>query len=161
MRRFFCKRGGAGSQRGAAAIEFALVFVIFFAIFYATVSYSLFFLLQAAFNHAASEGARAAVSVDPLAYDNTNDYLNGGVAPVVRETVGRSLDWLPSRVHDAVLGSDNQRVELSYQDKTLTVRIVYRNYAQSPLLPVVDLPGIGPVFSPAGDIEGAAAVRLT
>src|SRR5690606_9696163 len=86
MRRFFCKRGGAGSQRGAAAIEFALVFVIFFAIFYATVSYSLFFLLQAAFNHAASEGARAAVSVDPLAYDNTNDYLNGGVAPVVRET---------------------------------------------------------------------------
>ena len=41
-------------QKGAAAIEFALVFVIFFAVFYGMLSYSLPLLLMQSFHQAAA-----------------------------------------------------------------------------------------------------------
>ena len=84
-------------QTGAAAIEFALLFLLFFVLFYALVSYAFVFMLQNAFVHAAEEGARAAISVDPLAYASNSNYINNGVTPEVRNTVGAALDWLPSK----------------------------------------------------------------
>ena len=48
-------------QKGAAAIEFAIIFPIFFLIFYAVVTYGLIFAAQQTITLAASEGARAAV----------------------------------------------------------------------------------------------------
>ena len=48
-------------QKGAAAIEFAIIFPIFFLIFYAIVTYGLIFAAQQTITLAASEGARAAV----------------------------------------------------------------------------------------------------
>lgn len=44
-------------QKGAVAIEFALVFVIF-AVFYAIVSYSVPLLLMQSFNEATAEAVR-------------------------------------------------------------------------------------------------------
>ena len=43
------KKGLAKKQKGAAALEFAMVFMIFFAIFYGLVSYSLPLLLMQSF----------------------------------------------------------------------------------------------------------------
>ena len=48
-------------QKGAAAIEFAIIFPIFFIIFYAVVTYGLIFAAQQTITLAAAEGARAAV----------------------------------------------------------------------------------------------------
>ena len=48
-------------QKGAAAIEFAIIFPIFFIIFYAVVTYGLIFAAQQTLTLAAAEGARAAV----------------------------------------------------------------------------------------------------
>ena len=48
-------------QKGAAAIEFAILFPIFFLIFYAVVTYGLIFAAQQTLTLAAAEGARAAV----------------------------------------------------------------------------------------------------
>ena len=48
-------------QKGAAAIEFSIIFPIFFLIFYAIVTYGLIFVAQQTITLAASEGARAAV----------------------------------------------------------------------------------------------------
>lgn len=148
------------SCRGAVAIEFALVFTVFFAVFYAIVSYALFFLLQASFNHAAAEGARAAISINSQSYTDTSDYIAQGVTPLVRETVGSSLGWLPDRVREIVLGADNGRVEVHYVDHVLTVRVAYHDYAAAPLLPVIVLPKIGAVFTPVQDLQGVAVIRL-
>lgn len=51
---------GAG-QRGAVAIEFALVFVLFFMVMYGIVAYGMVFAVHHTLTQAASEGARAAV----------------------------------------------------------------------------------------------------
>lgn len=58
--RGFRSRAG-GRQRGAAAIEFALVFIIFFLVLYGIISYGVVFAIQHSLTHAANEGARAAV----------------------------------------------------------------------------------------------------
>lgn len=47
-------------QRGATAVEFALVFPLFFLIFYAIVTFGLIFAVQQNLTLAATEGARAA-----------------------------------------------------------------------------------------------------
>jgi Flp pilus assembly protein TadG len=147
-------------SRGAVTIEFALLFMIFFALFYAIVTYSLVFLLQTSFNHAASEGARSAISIDPQYFSNNNSYIEQGVSPLVRQTVGDALAWLPSGVREIVLGEGNSNVQVVYADNVLTVRVVYGNYAGNPLIPLLVIPGIGPVFSPAQDIQGTASIRL-
>jgi Flp pilus assembly protein TadG len=59
------KSGGAAharrSQRGVAAIEFALVFPLFFVIFYSIVTYGLIFAANQTLALAAQEGGRAAL----------------------------------------------------------------------------------------------------
>lgn len=50
-------------QKGAAAIEFALVFVIFFAVFYGIVTYSLPLLLMQSFNQSTAEAIRRSVAL--------------------------------------------------------------------------------------------------
>ena len=46
-------------QKGAAAIEFALVFIVFFSVFYGIVSYSLPMLLMQSFNQSTAEAVSA------------------------------------------------------------------------------------------------------
>jgi len=48
-------------QRGAKSIEFALVFPLFFALFYAILMYGFAYLAQLTLQHAAEDGARAAL----------------------------------------------------------------------------------------------------
>jgi Flp pilus assembly protein TadG len=50
------------AQRGATAIEFALLFPLFFAILYAIITFSLIFVAQQNLTLAAEEGARAALN---------------------------------------------------------------------------------------------------
>lgn len=147
-------------QRGAAAIEFALVFLIFFTLFYAMVSYALIFLLKTSFHHAANEGARSAISIDHQAFANDSDYLNQGLMPRVRETVGNTLQWLPNKAREQVLGAGNGNVEVTYANNILTVRVRYPNYIGNPLIPLLTIPGIGAIYSIAGDLQGSAVVRL-
>ncbi|PUA19812.1 TadE family protein [Glaciimonas sp. PCH181] len=49
------------TQRGIAAIEFALVFPIFFVLLYGIITYCLIFVVQQSLTLAAAEGARAAL----------------------------------------------------------------------------------------------------
>ena len=55
------KNGFRRSQKGAVAIEFALVFIIFFAVFYGLVSYGLPFVMMQSFNQATAEAVRRSV----------------------------------------------------------------------------------------------------
>lgn len=148
------------SAKGAATIEFALVFLLFFTLFYAIVTYALVFLLQTSFNHAANEGARSAISIDPQAFSSESAYVDNGVIPIVRTTVGRALAWLPTRANNAVLGSGNSNVDVSVSNRIVTVRVIYRNYVGNPLVPILNIPGIGPIFLGPPDLQGVAVLRL-
>ncbi len=146
-------------QSGAAAIEFALLFLLFFVLFYALVSYAFVFMLQNAFVHAAEEGARAAISVDPLAYTSNSNYINNGVTPEVRSTVGAALDWLPSKAKTHALGANNGNVQVSVSNNVLTVKIIYANYRSDPLLPLLNFPGFGPIIPQS--LQGRAILKLS
>ena len=150
-------------QRGAAAIEFALLFVPMFALFYALVSYGLILALMQGMTLAAEEGARAAIAVDRAAYADNDDYLNGvnGVIPQVRERVGSSLGWLPPTLKTRVLGSNNELVLVSLDaDDVLSVTVRYANYSDAPLIPTLQLPGIGAVPRVDEQLEARANIQL-
>jgi len=148
------------SCRGAAAIEFVFLFLTFFTMFYAIATYSLIFLLQTSFHHAASEGARSAISVNAQAYANESAYLSQGVVPTVRNSVGSALSWLPTKVRTHVLGTNNGNIDITFMNKVLTVRVVYRNYVDQPWIPLLIIPGIGPIYSGPTTLEGRAVIRL-
>lgn len=143
-------------QTGAAAIEFALLFTLFFAIFYALVSYSMAMLLQQSFTHAAAEGARAAIAVDPLVYANTASF-NSDVETRVRNTVNNALAWLPAKARTEVTG---ENVNINWAGSTMTVQVIYDGYADDPMLPVLSLPFIGDVPRLPEDLRGSASITL-
>lgn len=143
-------------QGGAAAIEFALLFLLFFTLFYALVSYAIAMMLQESFVHAAEEGARAAIAVDPLEFAGTDEYRNA-VATRVLGTVGDALSWLPAKAKSAVTGGN---INLSWAGDALTVRVVYAGYASDPLLPVLSLPVVGSVPKLPANLVGSATMSL-
>ena len=143
-------------QTGAAAIEFALLFTLFFAIFYALVSYAVTMMLQQSFTHAAAEGARAAIAVNPLVYPDTSSF-NEAVETRVRSTIDTALAWLPQKAKTAVTGGN---VAINWAGSTMTVRVVYRGYATDPMMPALSLPGIGDVPKLPTDLEGSASITL-
>lgn len=151
-------------QRGAAALEFALMFLPLFALFYAIVSYGLIMALQQGMTLAAEEGARAAVAVDPSAFATTAQYIENGVTPQVRRQVGQSLAWLPDTIGAHVLGSGNDNVGVVWamdgSDVLLTVQVRYADYSTTPLIPTLMLPGIGAVPRVPGQLSAEATVRL-
>lgn len=147
-------------QAGAVAIEFVMLFLLFFGLFYATVNYAIVMLMQSAFIHAAEEGARAAIAVDRLAYANNSAYLSNGVDPKVRDVIGNALNWLPAKPKDKVLGSGNNRVQLTMNGNQLTVRVVYSGYATDPMMPMLTLPIIGQIPKVPADLAGIAVIEL-
>ncbi|AYQ38248.1 pilus assembly protein TadE [Burkholderia aenigmatica] len=56
------QRCGYGRQRGATAVEFAIVFPVFFVICYAIISFGMIFAIQQSLTFAAGEGARAGLN---------------------------------------------------------------------------------------------------
>lgn len=149
-------------QRGAAAIEAALMFVVFFTLFYATVSYSLPMLMVQAFNHAAASGARSGVAIESNAFDSTADYINLGVRPRVREVVGDTLSWLPGSARQVVLGNNNENVGVDFDEATgmLSVTVNFPGYRTTPLVPTLTLPGVGDVPRLPEQLSGRASVTL-
>ena len=80
-------------QKGAAAIEFALVVVIFFAVLYGVVSYSLPLLLVQSFNNATAEAVRRSMAVDPTAAN-----YGGLVETLAKNVLNEKLSWVPTAV---------------------------------------------------------------
>lgn len=132
------KTGLPKSQKGAVAIEFALVFVIFFAVFYGLVSYSLPFVLMQSFNEATSEAVRRSVAVDPTTPSYATVLVNTANA-----TLTQQLLWVPSALN-LVVGVDTSAV----YDPTKGILTVTVNYPVSKLnqvMPFLVLPGVGTV----------------
>lgn len=58
-------RNRAHGQRGAYAVEFALVFLISFSLLYGVIAYGMLFAFRLGLQNAAEEGARAALRYQP------------------------------------------------------------------------------------------------
>ncbi|MDY7530688.1 pilus assembly protein [Pseudomonas sp. Bout1] len=130
------KKGLPGKQKGAAALEFALVFMIFFGVFYGLVSYSLPLLLMQSFTQAATEGVRRSVALDPA----TAGYPTA--LPQQAITAAQTqLSWIPPQFKFLP-----GYVTATYSPTGLLT--VYINYPTSSLqnvLPFLVLPGLGTV----------------
>ena len=117
-------------QKGAAAIEFALVFVIFFAVLYGVVSYSLPLLLVQSFNNATAEAVRRSMAVDPTAAN-----YGGLVETLAKNVLNEKLSWVPT----AVMGSLVPAATYNATTKVLTASVTLPATALTSIMPVLKL----------------------
>lgn len=120
-------------QKGAAAIEFALVFVIFFAVLYGVLSYSLPLLLLQSFNNATAEAVRRSVAVDPMlataAYkEKVEDEAN--------KVLTDKLTWVPPALSKFISKT------AKYDAGVLTVTVSLSATDLNTILPVLKLGSI-------------------
>ena len=127
-------------QKGAVAIEFALVFLIFFTVFYGMVSYCLPLLMVQSFHEATAEALRRSVAVDPVAAGS--GYTNQVQTTAVQAAATR-LTWIPSSFN---FNAANNITAL-YSGGILKVTITYPTSQLRNVLPFLVLPGIGTVPS--------------
>ncbi|MFC6336814.1 pilus assembly protein [Pseudomonas sp. CCM 7891] len=137
-------------QKGAAAIEFAVVFVVFFAVFYGMISYSLPLLLLQGFNQATAEGVRRGVAVDP----NIPDYSKV-LQDTAKDAARLNLNWIPSAFHFA-----DDHVTASYVGGVLTVQVSYPSTLLKGVLPFMVLPGIGTVPNLPADLQARSSLQF-
>lgn len=111
-------------QDGVAAVEFAIVAMVFLLFLYGILTYGFIFGLDQSMNHAAEEGARAAISktTEPDAITHAQD------------TALARLSWLGSRIQpgDVVATVDDCSNDISV--RCITVTITYP-WDTRPLVP--------------------------
>ncbi|MCW3695179.1 MULTISPECIES: TadE/TadG family type IV pilus assembly protein [Burkholderia] len=107
---------GRRRQRGATAVEFAIVFPLFFVIFYAILSFGMIFVIQQSLTLAASEGARAGLSYAP---NLTTRVANA------KTTTQNVLGWLNSSPPNVVAQQCNYNSTSTPLLYCLTVTVSY------------------------------------
>ena len=137
-------------QKGAAAIEFALVFVIFFAVLYGVLSYSLPLLLMQSFNNATAEAVRRSMAVDPAAAN-----YGSVVETLAKSVLSEKLTWVPAALKDSLAPA------ASYNDATkiLTASVSLPAEALSSIMPVLKLGSITVPDLPA-NLMAQSSVKL-
>ncbi len=109
------KREVRKTQRGAVAIEFAMLFAVFFVVVYGIIAYSIPMLLLLTFKQVSADAARATLQVDPghsaytqlLSREITSvverswlpESWRGGNCPPPEQDVA-GLNWNPLPSHD-------------------------------------------------------------
>jgi Flp pilus assembly protein TadG len=151
-------------ERGASAIEFAIVFPLFFGLIYIMVSYGLLFSLQHSITEAAKESARSAVACDPA--DRTAAQHEQCVTDRARATAAAALDWLPADLRTRILGASNANVDVTFATqsgvKRVTVLVELPNYDSDPILPTISMPWpfSGAIPPLPSRLAGRAVVQL-
>ena len=138
-------------QKGAAAIEFALVFVIFFAVLYGVVSYSLPLLLVQSFNNATAEAARRGMAV---ALEPATGY-EAALKKEVEDTLKTKLAWVPAAVRSDMLVSSTYNP----QTKELIAKVTLPAAALAAIMPVLKLGAITVPSLPT-DLAAESSVKL-
>lgn len=152
-------------QTGAKAIEYAIVFPVFFAIFYAILMYGFIFLARMSLQHAAEDGARAALNFPGSMPEATPELAVRQAHAIAVAT--QQAGWMGSpavNVSICAIGtscSDNTIDENCTQTAAYTTRCqilvtVTYSYRDNPIIP--PLPGFG-LLVPAS-LQGSARVLL-
>ncbi|MBV6754744.1 pilus assembly protein [Pseudomonas chlororaphis] len=140
-------------QKGAAAIEFALVFLIFFAVFYGMVSYCLPLLMVQSFHEATAEALRRSVAVDPVAAGSGYTAL---VQATAVQAASTRLMWIPSSFNFSAANN----ITALYTGGILTVTITYPTTQLRNVLPFLVLPGIGTVPSLPSNLTVISSLKF-
>ncbi len=122
-------------QRGATAVEFALVFPVFFTVMYAIVTYSVIFVAQQNLTLASEEGARAA--------------LNYQKATTVAAAVGlraaaactTATNMIVGLIRTATCTPTPTTCSFDATMQCIAVKLTY-NYAANPLVPTLPFFGL-------------------
>ena len=151
-------------HRGAAGIEFALIFPLLFALFYAVVGYGLTMTLVESMTSAASEGGRAALAVDwqSACPPPTNSAcVQTLVQTTVRQEVGDRLQWLPAAMRTQVLGINNSNVQVTVEPgNVLSVVVRHNDFRNNGFVPVITLPVLGDIPRVPAVLDVEARVAL-
>lgn len=148
---------GLRRQKGAAAIEFAIIFVLFFVLFYAIVAYSLAMLLMQGLTQAAEEGVRAAIAVNPLSYANEAAYKSS-VEATAKNRAAAALSWLPTKARQQVVTGNQITAVLS--NSVVSVTVTYPNYSTNGLVPTLVIPLVGAVPRVPANLVGQASLQI-
>ncbi|MGF6088359.1 TadE/TadG family type IV pilus assembly protein [Pseudomonas sp. 18173] len=138
-------------QKGAAAIEFALVFIIFFGVFYGIISYSLPLLLMQSFNRSTAEAVRRSVALDP----STPGY-NAALIALAKTELTTQTAWIPP----ALNFNTATDASVTYVGGLLTVRISYPTNKINAAIPFLNLPGIGQVPNLPATLTASASLQF-
>jgi len=138
-------------QKGAAAIEFALVFIIFFGVFYGIVSYSLPLLLMQSFNQSTAEAVRRSVALDPATPGYSAALITRATTELTTQTA-----WIAPALNFNVATDAN----ITYVGGLLTVRISYPTNKISAVIPFLNLPGIGRVPNLPATLTASASLQF-
>ncbi|MCP1421326.1 MULTISPECIES: TadE/TadG family type IV pilus assembly protein [Pseudomonas] len=138
-------------QKGAAAIEFALVFIIFFGVFYGIISYSLPLLLMQSFNQSTAEAVRRSVALDPA----TPGYNAALIARATTELTTQTA-WIPPALNFNAATD----ATVNFVDGLLTVRIHYPTHKISAVIPFLNLPGIGQVPNLPATLTASSSLQF-
>ncbi|NBA95069.1 TadE/TadG family type IV pilus assembly protein [Pseudomonas sp. R5(2019)] len=138
-------------QKGAAAIEFALVFILFFAVFYGVISYSLPLLMLQSFQQASAEAVRRCVALDPASATYDAD-----VKALARQVVTQQTAWMPAALN--FKQADDAKVTLA--NRLLTVEIRYSRAKLEQVIPFLVLPGIGTVPNLPATLVAQSSLQL-
>jgi Flp pilus assembly protein TadG len=140
-----------GKQKGAVAIEFAMVFIIFFAVFYGLVSYSVPLLMVQSFHQATAEAVRRSVALDPSipGYD-------AALIAQARSTLGEQLTWIP----DAFNFNPATDASVTYVGDLLTVRVDYSTDKLRQVIPFLVLPGVGSVPALPASLSAQSSLQF-
>jgi Flp pilus assembly protein TadG len=153
-------------QRGATALEFALILPVLLILFYGALTYTLIFAARMGLQHAAEEGARTALS-HRIADGSEDDPSPLGLRrAAAAETARNSADWL-SRwaepvIETRICAQDSDcSTETTSCGRTLAtacrmqVTVIYP-YSERPILPRIA--GFG-LVTPA-QLRGQASVVM-
>lgn len=155
---------GAVTQRGAAAVEFALALPILMVLMWGLLSFGALFYTQLAVSRAAHDGARAASLIPPSA--DVVTVVRGAVidslaaSPVA--AAGQNGSYAARHGYLSGLPGDTIVVSSAACDglTCVTVRVAYPYGDGVRLLPRISLPGIGLLsFIPDVLVAEAVVVR--
>ncbi|KVD80896.1 pilus assembly protein TadE [Burkholderia sp. ABCPW 14] len=119
-------------QRGATAIEFAILFPVFFMVLYGIVTYGMIFAAQQSLTLAATEGARAALNYQVAQTQAAALSLRATAACTAASNL---TGWLTGATC-----STSQNFTCSYDSTMYCIQVtVTYPYASNPLVPTVAL----------------------
>lgn len=172
--RFREKHGSPGIQRqqgGAYAVEYAIVFPIFFMLLYGTLAYGTIFSMRLGLQHAAEEGARAALryqqtsepeelqitlreaAAEAVALTRASWMSSMGTLNVAADICPVSVECLPTLGNKL---SDDVVCGETFLDGCQVVVAVNYPYASQPIFP--SIPGLGLIFPE--NIQGRARLLV-
>ncbi|KAB0491806.1 TadE/TadG family type IV pilus assembly protein [Pseudomonas vancouverensis] len=138
-------------QKGAAAIEFALVFIIFFGVFYGIISFSVPLLLMQSFNQSTAEAVRSSMALDP-----TTPGYQAALLARAKSVLTTQTQWIPAALNFNV----NTDASFDYTGGVLTVRISYPSSKIGAVIPFLNLPGIGQVPNLPANLSAVSSLQF-